>query len=60
MAWKKRKGFLHLFLCFTGGGRFVEQVTKKVVVGWSDAVWASRLRKKSVPFASVILHPRHS
>jgi hypothetical protein len=51
MAWKERKGFLHLFICFTGGDRFVDQFARKSGrrVGWSDAAGAARLRNKSVP-----------
>jgi len=56
----EKKGFLAPFAMFYRRCRFVDQATKKVVVGWSDAVGAAWFRNKSVPFASVILHPRHS
>jgi hypothetical protein len=57
MAWKERKGSLHLFLCLIGSDGFVDDVTRKIGGRRSGPAGASRLRIKTVPFTSTFLHP---
>ena len=58
MVWKEKVPYTFSYLLPVVTG-LSTKLQDKVVVGWSGAAVTARLSNKSVPFTSVILHPRH-